>query len=310
MANVHARLACLAQALAVDRPALFVDDVQWARAAFSARDVRLDDLRQSLLCTKEVLSSELPGSVASLACGYVEQALEALSGPRMDAKDRLSADAPHRTLVLRYLEALLGGKREDARKLILDAAEGGVPVAQIYEQVLQPAQAELGEMWHLNEVSIAEEHYATATTQLVMSQLASYFPETPAKNRRLVAASVGGDRHDLGIRMVADFFQMDGWEVYFLGSDVPSFEVVETVRRHNAHVLAASANTSMHVRTVGELIASLRQSPGCEEVKVMVGGFPFKRMPNLWKELGADGFAISASGAVETANRLVGQTGG
>jgi methanogenic corrinoid protein MtbC1 len=106
--------------------------------------------------------------------------------------------------------------------------------------------------------------------------------------------------------MVADFFEVDGWDVIYLGANTPSTDIVSVVRERQADLLAVSASTLLHVRAVGELIEQVRKDERCAKTKVLVGGPPFRSVQDLWSELGADGSAISATEAVKLGNSLVG----
>ena len=93
-------------------------------------------------------------------------------------------------------------------------------------------------------------------------------------------------------------------------ANVPSSSVVETVLQLKADVLAISATITHHVDAVEKLIAAIRRTLECRHVKIMVGGYPFKIAPNLWRTIGADGSADNAEGAVIEANRLTSQSFG
>src|SRR5262249_31800717 len=134
----------------------------------------------------------------------------------------LSADTPEGRLGASYLLALLEGDRLHASRLITDAAKAGMPVSHNYLCVLWPLLKELGRMWELAEIDVAEEHFATATTGMVMAQLYPYLERKKSNGRTVVAATVEGNQHELGVRMVADFFEMAGWRAVYLGSGVPA----------------------------------------------------------------------------------------
>ena len=91
-------------------------------------------------------------------------------------------------LAKKYLESLLRGDRETAARLILDAVEKGESIRNIYLHVFQRTQYEIGRLWYLNRISVAEEHFATAATQLIMSQLYPYVFSTKKTGSKLVAA--------------------------------------------------------------------------------------------------------------------------
>jgi methanogenic corrinoid protein MtbC1 len=254
---------------------------------------------------QEVLGSELPAPVAQSATGHVEEAINRLGAGSESPDSPLTPDDDLHRLALQYLEALLAGDRERAEKTIFAAVDDGLELRSLYEGVLQPAQVELGRLWHAGEIGVTHEHFASAVTQAIMSTLRFRFPERNGKGKLVIAAAVGGELHEIGVRMVADFFEMDGWEVVCLGANTPSADIVELVRERQPHLLALSASTLMHVRTVGELIENLRQDDGCAKTRVLVGGPPFRSVPDLWSELGADGGATSATEAVQLGNSLV-----
>lgn len=79
------------------------------------------------------------------------------------------------------MNALLGGYRRAAGQLVFDAAERGEPVCELYLHVFQPALREIGRLWQLNKIGVAQEHFCNAATQIVMSQLV---PRSSAAERR------------------------------------------------------------------------------------------------------------------------------
>lgn len=77
----------------------------------------------------------------------------------------------HYDLALQYTQMLLQGDRHSAGKLIFDAVKSGVPIKEIYLYVFQPSQYEIGRLWQNNKISVAKEHFCTASTQFIISQL-------------------------------------------------------------------------------------------------------------------------------------------
>ncbi|MCA9973676.1 MAG: cobalamin-dependent protein [Anaerolineales bacterium] len=204
-----------------------------------------------------------------------------------------------------YLDALLQRRRHAANQLIQEAVQQGTPVQEIYLQVFEPVQHEIGRLWQLNQISVAEEHYCTAATQLVMSQLYPHIFTTRKNGWRFTAASIGGELHELGIRMVADFFEMAGWDTVYLGANTPAQAIVETLQAARSHILGISATMMFHITAVAELIRQVRLTPAGRQIRIMVGGYPFNVTPDLWQSVGADGFASNAVEAVHVATQLL-----
>jgi MerR family transcriptional regulator, light-induced transcriptional regulator len=296
--NFHGRLADLAAAVLAGRAAVFVDQVAWSRLAFEARGVPVEDLRASLEVLSETLIRELPPEDQPWVLGVLASARRRLNEPPHAQPPGLTRDTPHAELASRYLLAILEGDRAQACELVVSAVRAGtLGVPQAYELVLIPVQAELGRMWHINDLTIAEEHFATATTQMVMSQLYPFMSRAPSNGRVVIAACVEGNTHDVGVRMLADYFEIAGWRAVFLGANVPAGDLAMAVEHFRADVLALSACLPTQLRAVEDAIAAARVGEH-RPVKIIVGGPAFANADSLWQELGADGYAPTAQGAV------------
>ena len=302
--NYH--LSYLSQSIAVSTPGLFADYVSWARVMLARRNVPAEDLAANLDHIRDTLEHLLPVEMRDTARQYLDEGVQQIQKDIASPPPFLTPAGPHAELAKHYLDALLAADRHTANTLILDAVGAGVSIRELYLHVFQRSQQELGRLWQLNQVSVAQEHYCTAATQLIMSQL---YPHifTPNKNgRTLVASSVAGDLHELGIRMVADFFEMEGWNTFYLGANTPAADIVKTLVAHRADALALSATITFHIQAVAHVIAEVRSSEICKDVKVVVGGYPFNVAPDLWKKIGADGYAVDALSALSVVNTLLG----
>lgn len=298
------QLHMLAQALAVRSKDVFIHSVRWSLESFVARGIDRADLVHNLTCMHDVLAQELPAPVARSAIAYVDAAVLALDEPASQESCDVSSDSSSREPVLQYLQAILEGDRAAAESVITARLAGGFSVAEIYEKILSPAQERLGWMWHRGEISVADEHFGSATTQSVISQLRPHLKRTAPNGRTVVATSTPGDLHEIGLRMVSDLFEMDGWRVMYLGANTPIADVLEVMGRRSADLLAMSVSTALTLRDAGELIDAVRATAALVKSKVLVGGPPFKTVPDLWRELGADGCALSAQEAIRVANKL------
>jgi methanogenic corrinoid protein MtbC1 len=105
--------------------------------------------------------------------------------------------------------------------------------------------------------------------------------------------------------MVADFFEMEGWDTYYLGANTPSDSILKTIRDQKADLLLVSATMTYHVRAIADLITAVRRDSRIAHTKIMVGGYPFNAAPDLWSTVGADAHSLDARHALEVANKLV-----
>src|SRR3954451_2589934 len=281
-------LSYLAAAVAAGTPAFFTEYVGWCKAMLGARRIAADDLAENLRTLREILKRSLPPDLCTLAVSPVNAGLDELARVSTAPSSRLAEDGgPLAQLAHDYLSALLRAERHLASSLILAAADAGTPIRELYLRVFQPSQHEIGRLWQMNQISVAQEHYCTAATQLIMSQLYPYIFSGEKRSRTLVAACVAGDLHEIGARMVSDLLEMEGWDTIYLGANVPASSIIQLMREREVNVLALSATMTIHVSAVARFIADIRDSQGVCSAKIMVGGYPFNIAPELWRRIGA-----------------------
>ncbi len=297
-------LAYLAESLAAADPALFKDYLAWVKVLFAGLKFSDEVLPATIEQTRRALQETLDPALLPLAVEHLEAGLRAYHEAVSETVSFFDSYEPLADLARRYLHALLQGERSSASRMILSAVHQGVSIRDIYLHVFQRSQREIGRLWQTNQISVAQEHYCTAATQVIMSQLYPYIFVSERRGRRMVAACVGGELHEIGARMVADFFEMGGWDTYFLGANTPTDAILRTVEERQADLLAISATMTFHVEKAAALIAETRRAGLGARVRIMVGGYPFNIAPNLWRAVGADGYARDAQQAVIEAERL------
>lgn len=174
-------------------------------------------------------------------------------------------------------------------------------VAQIYLQVLQPALREIGRLWQQNEISVADEHLATAITQAAMARLyEQVFTWQYGTGHTLIAACADVERHEIGLRMLCDLLELEGWETTYLGATVPVESLVSMVRKRRPTAVALSVALVPHLPRLRTMIQAIREAMRDAQPVIVVGGRPFLDDPQLATRLGADFTAPDASAAVET----------
>ena len=183
-----------------------------------------------------------------------------------------------------YLREILAGKRKAALELIMDAYRGGYPIPGIYMDVFQEALYEIGRLWETNQITVADEHMGTAITQYVMSNLYQYLEMADAQRGRAVMTGVQGELHQVGANMVADVLESDGWDVKFLGTNVPAEGVIHSIRKHGADLFGISSTMLFNIPRVIDLAEAVRKEFG-DSVRIMLGGGAFRTLEKLPLEL-------------------------
>jgi MerR family transcriptional regulator, light-induced transcriptional regulator len=308
MRDAAYHLSFLAEAVEADDALLLGDYLAWVKVLFAG--LRFPDhvLPTILDCTCQVLAEELPGGEREAALHLLDVGARDLALAPTSVPPCIQGDTSLDGLARRYLDALLRADRQAAIKMVLYAVQGGVSVGDVYRQVFRPTLCEIGRLWHTSQISVAQEHYCTATTQLVMSLLYPHVLNGIRKNRSIVVACAGGELHELGARMVSDFFEMEGWDSHFLGANTPPESIVRAVADRRPDVLALSVTMTFHVHEVRATISSLRQHSRLyprHRTRILVGGYPFNISTGLWRNVGADGYAADAESAITEAERML-----
>ena len=199
-----------------------------------------------------------------------------------------------------YLDALRAGDRRHALAVVEEARAAGLGLPALYLDVFQPALREIGWLWQQNEISVAEEHLATAVTQIAMGRLYTDFCMATSRNgRTLLAACAETEKHEVGLRMICDLLELEGWDATYLGAAVPHDSIVAMVLRDRPDVLALSVSLAPHLPQLRSLIEAVRTATGEAVPYILVGGRPFLDDATLARRVGADAMARDTSAAIE-----------
>ena len=302
--HLKQRILELATAVRVNEPDLFARRVNWLRRAVRARGAAESDLKTALESIRSALEQELPDNLRSAIAAPMQLALAAFDSEVEPETVALDSGTKHGRLGLEYIAACLEARTEDAIALILDAINKDLPLEEAYDHVLLPAQREIGQLWHLGDVSISEERLVTETTRNVMNLIVHQFAPPLGDGPAVLAASVAGNAHDIGLRALSHLFRLNGWRTIFLGANVPSIEIAHAAQAFEVDLLLLSATLTTQLSTLGAAISKIRNIVG-DDTKILVGGLALEDSPDLWAQLGADAYAADIRSAIATGRDLL-----
>lgn len=203
-----------------------------------------------------------------------------------------------------YVEAMKKGSGRMADQVVENAMDYKISANDVYLDIFQDTAYEIGRMWQRNEFSVAQEHLATAIIERQMGDLRTYFKPVRNQAKRLIIGSVNKELHRVGVRMVVDFFEQDGWDVYYLGATVPTDTFISMARDFNADLIGVAAQMVYHLPTIAEFVKETERQ-GLDGIPIMAGGYPFVQNPDLYKNLGVHFSGSNAREALENANKIV-----
>lgn len=164
--------------------------------------------------------------------------------------------------------------------------DGRLGVDELYRDVLLPVLADVGARWQAGERHVWEEHLASAAVRTIVELAYPKVLEAKAAaapaGRGVLLACPPQEAHELGLRMLADRFEMAGWTAYFLGADTPPEELADAARALGVDAVALSSSTHFHRLGLRHLVDELKERlPG---VAVWVGGAAFARDRQGWAD--------------------------
>ena len=217
---------------------------------------------------------------------------------------RLDDSAETGALRVRYLEAQLAGDRRRALHVVLqEGLACGVPVVRLQADVVQAAQREIGRLWQQNRINIAQEHMATAISHVVMSRLFEEAPSAPRTGVKIIVACVEGEMHEFPARIVADFLDLGGYEVRYLGANVPTDHLLRLVAEEKPALLALSVTMSFNAPSLLAAVQRLRGD--FPNLPILAGGHALDWEPRLAKQYHVETCGPDAVSVVEHAARMV-----
>lgn len=300
--DLAVRFEYLAEALSMGCVRIFEDRIAWQKIVYIARGVPQDLLLEQLRAQNDELEESLPPAVAAAARRIVDDVLERYEAMPTEAASHLADEAPHRDLARNFLLAVLEGRSRDAIASVREALADGLDVADAHRHLVFPIQAELGRMWQEGEADVADEHLGTNLIEQVLHLLELELPAPPADARRVLIAGVGGDLHDVGLKLLAQTFAVHGWDPLFLGANTPSLDMTRVAKDREVDLLAVAASDALNLPFLAETIRYFRQE--LPDVPVLVGGRVFMLADDLWKKVGADAGAVDTDEAIRIADRL------
>lgn len=205
------------------------------------------------------------------------------------------------TLRSEYTDAILDTDRDRALQVIRSAQEAGTTPEEVLGGIVIPAIDALQNAdGQDGSISLAQHFMVAQISTAVVDQLLPLFNSPPKAVGRVVIGSAHGDFHGLGKRIVAGCLRARMYEVVDLGLNVPATVFVDAAVSHGCEVIAISsmmvhtASGQMGCRRVRQI---LRERGLEKEIKVMVGGAPFRYDDGLYREVGADAWAESGPAA-------------
>jgi len=210
------------------------------------------------------------------------------------------------SMLEKMANAIIEGNRAEAESLAREAVKNGLNLLEVINRGFVPGIQKVGELWEKGDYFLPE---LISSAESMKAAMAVLEPElrrakidAPSRGR-VVIGTVEGDIHDIGKNLVASMLQAHGFEVHDLGADVKLGKFIDKAQETGADFICLSALLTTTMLGQRKLIEMLKASNLRDKFLVLVGGAP---VTQKWADdIGADGYAENAPGAVKLALRLM-----
>jgi len=173
-----------------------------------------------------------------------------------------------------YLQSLLKGNRAECTKTVKDLLDREVSVYDLYLDLFQASLYEVGYLWETNRISVATEHMATSITESLLSLAYPRIFSAQHVGKKAVVSCLVNEYHQIGGKMVADIFELNGWDGYFLGANTPVQDLLEIVSEKQPEIVALSMSVYFNMDSLHNVLQRLESElPGQQ---IIVGGQAFR----------------------------------
>lgn len=193
-------------------------------------------------------------------------------------------------------DAAAARDEQAATDVVLRALDEGLDPESVLLDVIAKVQVRVGEEWAANHISVAQEHAMTAINERAVTALVLHptTRRTPSRGR-ITVACVDGEWHALPARLLAEVLRLRGWQVDYLGAQVPAPHLIAHLHTTKADAVALSSSIPTRLPAAHAAMTAC-QAIG---VPVLVGGAAFGPDGRYAQLLGAQAWAPDAHAAAD-----------
>lgn len=177
-------------------------------------------------------------------------------------------------LYQRYFDSLLKGDRQTTTQMVTDLLNKQIDIRQLYTDLFEKSLYQIGTMWECNKISVAKEHLVTAITENLLNLVYPFLFSKHTTSQKVIISCAANEFHQIGGKMVADIFELEGWDSCFLGANTPVDEIISFIDEFKPDLVGLSLSIYFNFSTLKQGIDRINTDfPGLD---IIVGGQAFQ----------------------------------
>ena len=169
-----------------------------------------------------------------------------------------------------YKANLITGNRRECTNIVKTLLAKNVSAKDIYIRLFQKSLYEIGALWETNKISVAVEHVCASITEGLISLIYPRNFTDEGIRKKVIILCTPGENHQIGAKIVADYFELNNWNSYFLGPDTPYNTIKDYINQNEPDLIAISLSVFFHLISVLNLVRNLNKD--FPDIKIIVGG--------------------------------------
>jgi methanogenic corrinoid protein MtbC1 len=173
-----------------------------------------------------------------------------------------------------YLTLLLDGKRSKCHDIVQRLLDEKIDLKKLYADLFQRSMYSVGDLWENNRITVANEHLATAITESLLNLAYPFLFASERIGRKVVISCTANEFHQVGGKMVADIFELNGWDGHFLGANLPLEDLSRFIQEVGPDVVGLSLSILANLDHLERGIEVVRTD--FPNLDLLIGGQAFR----------------------------------
>ncbi|KAA0566872.1 hypothetical protein F0342_02145 [Bacillus sp. CH30_1T] len=172
-------------------------------------------------------------------------------------------------LVQAFTKSILAGDVHSLMELHSSSIHSKIDNFTLYEKIIKPSMYRIGDLWEKNQITVADEHLATATLKYLLATVFTH-QEALENHPKALLFCIEGEHHSLGLELANEVFKEKQWNTRYLGANVPVKDALTFIEAWEPHVIGISIGMTTELTRLKECIEEIREYS--QEIEILVGG--------------------------------------
>lgn len=192
-----------------------------------------------------------------------------------------------------YMEALLSMDKNRIQTIVHSLIQNGISMYSFYKDYVAKALYHTGDLWAKGDLAVWKEHFISELTLEHMAMLKGKKDIQVQKRPPILALVPGAGSHTIGLKMLTNLLEADGYDCLYLGNMVPADNMLAVIEEHEIKTVLMSVTMTYHIDAAKMLIEKIKTNFTSKAPQILIGGSAFMNIDNPSQFTGADKYCLT-----------------